>query len=91
MAQRFSRLCDPDADLPVQGFRNTFPPPNSAKAIGVSPRYLLQIGARRGRQDSSMWGMAQPAAISCHGRRLNQSDGCHYGHVSKRQCACSAG
>ena len=24
MAQRFNRLCDPDADLPVQGFRSRF-------------------------------------------------------------------
>ena len=45
MAQRFNRLCDPDADLPVQGFRSRSSS-KLARAIGVSPRYLLQIGAR---------------------------------------------
>lgn len=45
-AEQVYRLCDTDADLPGQGFRSRFLPPQLARTIGVSPRYLLQIGAR---------------------------------------------
>ena len=39
-------LCDPYADLPVQDFRSRFLLQNWPELLGVSPRYLLQIGAR---------------------------------------------
>ena len=63
-------LCAPDADLPVKA-SGAVSSSKLARTIGVSPRYLLQIGARLREAGFVRVGcMAQPAAISCHGRRL---------------------
>ena len=41
-----------------------------ARTIGVSPVICFRSEPDCGMLDSSMWGMAQPAAISYHDRRL---------------------